>query len=264
MDFLDNLGIEDTGGEPTMSYQKPANTIENVRDTGGFKKGKVNMYDVDVIQPKDIKDIEVVKDGKAYAIHVFFHKDDTDELKAKVTAAIVAKAKKLSELGYVFRFFGNKDAHVVNDVLKAEGVKSQLYSPGKIFNSHLPENVKPIMVNGYEAPFRYAAHLIGAEKFNNYKKFGRAVTASEVHHILGMKSNNPVDFVIAYNSTGLEFFKKGVNIDFSKVGRLWFYVKLCTRLDIPIYNIKNKESLENLNSILIENKTKQEGIETNG
>lgn len=270
-DFLSD--IDGTGSTPsappTMSYDsKPAPTSGGGNNQGFNNnqsygnKSRINMYDVETVNPLDFNNLEITKEGKTYAMYAFFGPNETKEKKDEITALFKAIARKLSDKGYVYRFNGSGDDVVINEVIEIEGLKSTIFLPFKKFNSELGD--KAILVNGYEAPFRYACELIGKNqdgvlKFNGYKKGARAVAASRVQSILGKKSNNPVDFMITYNPTGLEFFEKGKTLDFSQIGQLWFYVKLCTKLNIPMFNIQNKESLDNLKNKLAEKQEKPEG-----
>lgn len=267
LDGLDDIGGTDTSTQapkPVMSYDIKPQTNQSPLSPKieGFNKGKINMYDVETVNPLDFSNLDIVKEGKTYGIFVHFGPDETKEVKDDITAKIKAIARKLSDKGYVYRFNGGASDPVVNDVVEIEGLKTSIFLPFKKFNSEYGD--KAVLVNTFEAPFRYACELAGKDKdgnlkFNNHGKGHRAVSASRVQSILGKKSNNPIDFMITYNPTGLEFFEKGQTWDFSLIGQTWFYVKLCTKLNIPMYNIYNKESLENLVNKLSDKKQTPEG-----
>lgn len=228
MDILGNLGI--SGSKPAPAF--------------GGNKNKVNMYEAEHIKAKEIDIDSFNKKGKTFAVHMFEGNENVEDVKLKITKI----ANKLKDLGYVFRCDAGEADELGNTVAGLEGLKTEVYLPYKKFNINLSENA--ILSNTYELPYRYAATVFG-EKYNNIKPGGRAVFASKMMSLLGKEGDNPVDFLLCYSPDGSEYFSgkdSGGNrtkIDFSKVGSLSFYIKACQRAGIPVFNIKNTESLTN-------------------
>ena len=180
----DNLTPPSHGKEEPKqsSYSKPSYN-------GNYKKNenKVNMYDVEFIEPKDIDTSIFEKDGKSFM--VIAH-DAPEEVVEKILKVV----KKLHSDGFIFRHDGNATDTVQNKILEIYGDSNvESYIPFKKYNEDIE---KPISPNGYEAPFRYASKLYGGSYNEKLSKGAKAVYASKVHALLGKDSNNPIDFFI--------------------------------------------------------------------
>ena len=230
-DLLDNSTkpTHEGAGEET-SYKKE-----------GDKKDSVNMYDVEFIEPKDIDTDTFEKKGRSFMV-------ETHNAPEDVVERIIKVASKLISDGFKFRHDGNADDEVQNKILTmCEEKDYESYIPFKKYNENIK---KPITPNSFELPYRYAAKIYGPSYNEKLGKGAKAVFASKVHAILGKDSDNPIDFLIAYNINGDEtyppFKKNGPKIDYSKLGNLGFYLKVTDKTNINVYNFKNTDSIKNL------------------
>ena len=234
----DNLTPPSHGKEEPKqsSYSKPAYN-------GNYKKNenKVNMYDVEFIEPKDIDTSIFEKDGKSFM--VIAH-DAPEEVVEKILKVV----KKLHSDGFIFRHDGNATDTVQNKILEIYGDSNvESYIPFKKYNEDIE---KPISPNGYEAPFRYASKLYGGSYNEKLSKGAKAVYASKVHALLGKDSNSPIDFLLCYSASGDETYppykKGGPKIDYSKLNNTGFYLRVTDATSINVYNFKNSDSIKNL------------------
>lgn len=254
-DILETLGVDKveeppTSNAPASNYSKPNNYNNNYNNGynnqnnyknnnyNGKSKG-VNMYEVDFIKSAEIDTDKFSKDGHSFMVHVFEGQEEEPGLREKFEKLVKALSKK----GYVYRCDAGSNDEIANSLTTLEDVKVEAYLPFKKFNEDLADEAT--LVNKYELPFKYAAGIYG-QKFNERKPGARAVFAAKVMAALGKDCDNPVDFLLCYSPSGTEFFDHKVKPDYSKVGTLSFYIRLAQKAGIPVFNIKNKSSIENL------------------
>lgn len=246
-DILGELGIDDIKVETTSSSGNKGNY-------GKKNEDKVNMYEVDFIKAKPIDTNSFNKEGKSYIIHIFEGEDDVSEVQEKLEKVV----DKLSELGYVYRTAENGESELNNNIIKKD-IEKEIYLPFPAFNKNVDKK-EATNPNSYELPYRYAAELRG-NKFNDLKKGARAIFAAKVMSLLGKTSDNPVDFAIVYSPDGKEFIRKGEDINWSKLGSCYFYLKACEKMGIPVINFKNKKSMLDFVDTYIKKDEKKEELE---
>lgn len=231
MDILDDLKIPIT--DEVIKPEKP-----------NEKKEKVNMYEATTIKELEIDTDALVKEGHTFAVHVFSGGEDVD-----VVGEQIAKiAMKLRDKGYVYRWNCDTDDEVASKIYKTPDLKVESYLPFPKFNENMKGEATE--TNSYEKPYRIAAkYIMGAERFNALKPGVRAINASLVMTMLGIDSNNPIDFLICYSPDGREHMPiynpkgKTEKVDYAKLGSLGRYLKLAKASGVPVYNFKNKASL---------------------
>ena len=225
MDLLDDLDI-------------PTTTPEVKKPMSSGKKEKVNMYEMEVIPSKEINTDKFDKIGHTFMVHVFAGDDNTEEVEER----LIKLAGKLKEKKFVYRCDASENDIIANKIANIEGLKKEVYLPFKKFNIDLADNAT--MPNTFELPHNYAAQIYGP-RYNDMKPGGRSVYASKVMAMLGVDCDNPIDFLLCYSPDGREGFQARERVDYKLVGTLSFYIKLAQVAGIPVYNLKNKDSLIN-------------------
>ena len=230
LDILEEIGVSDTG------KSEPAPEVKKTFKPSG---DKVNMYDVEIVKAMEIDTDKFDKTGHTFMVHVFGGGGDTDEVEEQ----ILKVATKLKDKGYIFRCDAPADDTIGNKLASMEGLKKEVYLPFKKFNENLADSAT--MTNKYELAYRYAAQIYG-KRYNDLKPGARAVYAAKLLAALGIDGDNPVDFLICYSPDGREHLPGRENkerIDYTRLGTLSFYLRLCQQAGIPVYNFKNKDSL---------------------
>jgi len=188
------------------------------------------------VTPEKIDATKLHKSEKSYNLVVY---TNGVELADSYKKKILELASALAAKGYKFRHTGNSDDALQNAILKIDGLSYDSYLPWIKFNTNI---TTPKMKRPTACGYKIAA---GAHKiFAKFKNGPRAVLARNVHATLGASCTDPVNFILAYTEDGAEGFVK--DMDFKVTGDLVFYLNLAKNANIPVFNIKNGESLKRL------------------
>ena len=240
-------------GEDAAPKKEATNYNGNNGGNGNYNKGNyngnykkkektTNMFEVEFVEPKDIDTDTFEKNGRSFMVV-------EHNIPEEVAEKIVKVATKLLQDGFTFRFDGTqKESALQNKILSMCGDKNvECYIPYKKFNENIENGITP---NAYELPYRYASKLYGKAFNEKLGKGSKAMHATKIHALLGINSDNPIDFLICYNVNGDEVYppykKGGPAIDYTKLGNLGFYLKATDKTNINVYNFKKIDSIKNL------------------
>lgn len=139
-------------------------------------------------------------------------------------------ASVLDGMGYTLRSGGADGA----DLAFEEGATNkEIYLPWNKFN-----NSSSDLVYGDNYLSNYIAKDLHPA-WPNLKQGARRLMARNVNQVLGTDFNNPSEFVLCWTSDGCESHEART----SKTGGTGLAISLASKLDIPIYNLSNKNSL---------------------
>lgn len=158
-----------------------------------------------------------------------------EENKTKLSKVIQALAGK----DFVMRYQYSDITDFYKTLTDIEGLAVEAYLPWKKMAPEL-ENVARTFATrpAYEMAYFYAS------KFNNFPPAVRAIRANAMHAILGPKLDNPSDILVCWSECGSDSI--GKDLDFKKTGNLLTFFTYCKELNIPIYNVGNKDSVSKL------------------
>lgn len=234
----DILDILDSDQKPFEQHEPK----ENKPQSNNYNKPKrENLWEKTDFQPRTIDPAKLHKSGKSY---MWYNYNPTTEIPDDVKTKIISIATSLSSKGYTFRHNGDDKDVIQNKIISIDNIKFESFLPWKKFNQNISE------------PKQAYATLQGYELANTlHKKFLqlppaiRAILANTMNTLLGSDVTDPVDFILAYTEDGLETYTtKG--LDFTKCGNLNFILKAAAQANIPAFNLKNTNALENLKEFL--------------
>lgn len=236
MDFLDEMDKEYNLSEEATKVQENKEDKPKKSNTDN----KNNLWNKTDFNIKKIDTTKFNKSGSHYAWYGYYPEDDlTDSFKNMVKVIF----NGLNENGYIFRHNQASNNNLINDLINQKDFSFESYLPWKNFNAGI-ENA--IMNYGNEKGYSIAAGYF--KTFGNLPPTIRAVKASMVHSLLGKECDNPVDFILVYTETGDDKFHK--DFKFAKNGDLAFIIKICKDANIPLFNIKNPQSLKNFKEFM--------------
>lgn len=162
------------------------------------------------------------------------------ETPASVLDAIRAIARRFGDMGYTLRSGGadGADTAFEEGCDETSGGEKEIWLPWKYFNGR-HSTFFPT-----DKHFEIASQVHPA--WNYLTKPSRSLHARNVGQILGADLNTPVDFVLCYTKDGAQT-KEEVN---SNTGGTGTAVKLASMHNIPVFNLKNKDALNDLKLFL--------------
>lgn len=228
LDLLDESPVDDmaTTAVTTVASTKPDTSAKDTFDYWGNPE----------VVPMKIDANEMKRSEKSYNLVVY---TKGVELRDEYKKKILELATVLASKGYKFRHTGSSDDTIQTAITKIDGLTYDSYLPWIKFNTNV---TTPKMKRATPCGYKIAA---GAHKiFSKFKNGPRAVLARNVHAALGVDCKDPVNFILAYTEDGAEGFVK--DMDFKVTGDLVFYLNLAKNANIPVFNIKNDDSLKRL------------------
>lgn len=223
-DILDMLESNETAFKPvkedTVSKSKESGKIDLWTDTDidGVKVDTNSVHSVD----------------KSFTVLISRTGDDNipDDIVEKLSELV----KALSTKGFIFRYNGDSN-DILNNITKLSGTILDVYLPWKKFNTDVTAKLTKPTLQAY----KHAAYYHKA--FSKLPNSVRAILASQVHVLLGDDLKRKLSFIIAYTPDGCE---SKADIDFKKTGTASFPITVADEVGIPIFNLKNKDSLNRL------------------
>ena len=132
-----------------------------------------------------------------------------------------------------------------------KGYDVETYLPWPKFNEDI---VKPTMGRPNEAAYSIALNLHNS--FYEQKESLRAILSRDVNISLGSSGTDAVKFMIIYTPCGSESI--GTKPDYRKLGSTVFYLRIAAAANIPVFNVKNAESIKRLSELLKADELKAE------
>jgi len=204
-----------------------------------FKKKKINYWEETDIKQLDIDVSKFDTTKKSFVIYTHPDRDLGEEAKELIHGV----AKALMAKGFTFRHTGGEDNELQNLILQEEGFK-ETYLPWKKFNSKVED---PLVSKPSDDSFGIAVTY-----HKGYAKLPpaiRFIIARDVNALLGHDLTKPTTLVLGWSEDGLEAIGKE-KIDFKKSGNLSYIIRIATDSNIPVFNLKNKESLTKLKEFI--------------
>lgn len=225
---------------PSTNVSKPTNNYSNnysKPNSYGNRNNTERMWDKTDFKATPVDSSKFQKSGKSFMMYGFVPYDMTvpEELVLKFTKI----ASHLASKGYTFRYSGSDRDVIQNAVLAIENLDKETYLGWPGCNKNIKE---PTMKYGNESGYSTAMAYHSA--FLKFKPASRAALAAKIHAVLGVNVNDPVDLVIAYNSTGDLVLSKDTN--WKNMGDLGVLIKVCKDAAIPLFNIGNEKSSKDL------------------
>lgn len=173
------------------------------------------------------------KVGKSFLITLAGTPDE--KAKEQLTKIVTTLGSKNFAMRYQF----TDTISFLKTLADTDGLTVEAYLPWKKMAPDLEHVAKTFATKrAYEMACHYA------NKFNALPNAIRCFRANMMHAMLGPKLDNPVNLAICWSECGSEQITK--ETDFKKVGNLTNIFTPCRELNIPIYNIKNEDSLKKL------------------
>lgn len=232
-DVLDMyLNSSDT---PFVSKEEPKVTETNTEEKKSFvsKGQRDDVYNDNNIKKLDVDPSKFKKSGKTFTIVMSATPDEDSQ---KVMAGIV---KNLAGRGFTFRYLYSDATGFYKTLTDIEGVTVEAYRP---WRKMAPELANVVKISNTRLAYQYAASF--ASKFNSFPPAVRCIRANGVSSLLGKDLDNPSNFLLAWTECGTEVITK--DTDFKKIGNCGMFFTMCKALNIPVFNIKNKESIQKL------------------
>ena len=143
----------------------------------------------------------------------------------------------LSSRNHVMRYQFNNHTDFYKELTDIEGVSVEAYLPWKKMAPDLKDVKRTFATRqAYEMAAYYAP------KFATFPPAVRCIRANVMHSMLGDKLNNPIDLVLVWSECGTESLTR--ETDFKKVNAISNFLQVAKDLNIPVYNVKNKESIQ--------------------
>lgn len=159
----------------------------------------------------------------------------------EIPETVLEKAKSLAVLlnskGFIYRHGSDGNDKFQTALVKIPDFKYESYLPWKKFNPMVDATGK-LSEKAYNLAFSYY------KNYNERTATVRAILAKDVQVMLGEDCRKPLTMFIAYTECGTDKMKK--DMDFKKIGPVFFYIKICAEANIPVFNIGNEESFKQL------------------
>jgi len=247
-----------TEWKPKSDWKPRGEWKPNSNYSGGTRKPFVSLWNKKDFTPKEIKISELTR-KKAFMVVIA----NKTSLPDNINKLLVNMSLMLSKAGYTFRCNADKNDVVQLTILnkiKEEGdaakgdPKFEVYLPWAKFNEDIE---KPTMTYPNEAGYSIAVNMHNT--FYDQKESVRAIISRDVHMSLGTTGTEAVEFMVIYTECGSESI--GQHPDYRKLGNATFYIKLAEKANIPVFNVKNPESIKRLSEFI---KSKQALAEVTG
>ena len=145
-------------------------------------------------------------------------------------------AESLVNSGFVLRSGGAPGADSAFEQGCSRESQKQIFLPWKSFNGNC-STLYP--------PFKLASIIHPV--YNKLSTKAQTLIARNMHQILGIGLDDPVDFVVCWTQDGCES-EKTYSI---KTGGTGSAIVLASRLDIPVYNLSNAGSFSYVVNVLL-------------
>lgn len=201
------------------------------------------LWNKSEFKPNKLEISKLNKTGKSFYIAYYSR---GSELGEDVKDKFVKIAKHFISKGYKYRHNNNADDPIANEILRISEEQYESYLPWGGYNKNIKN---PTMKRATEIGYRTAAAY--HSKYSTLPASVRAILASNANAVFGVECNNPVDFILVYNENGDECIPKvKEKIDWKALGNLSFIFRLISDVEIPVFNIKNNESVKRLIEIM--------------
>lgn len=152
----------------------------------------------------------------------------------EIETVMIYIAQELEKRKYILRSGGA----LGSDSAFETGVKNQnakdIYLPSKYYNNN-PSNLFDIYFKDAEK-IASENHLY----WNTMKDYTKKIMIRNVYQILGMNMCKPVDFVICWTKDGCESHETRKE----ETGGTGLAISIASKMGVPVYNLKNKSSLD--------------------
>ena len=157
-------------------------------------------------------------------------------------------AEELAQEGYVLRSGGADGADTAFETgcNNAGGLK-EIFLPTKGFNRNKSTFFVPSPL-AFEIAARYHP------AWNGLDPFVKKLMARNVHQTLGQDCKTPSDFIVCYTRDG------STGITTTQTGGTGQAIRIAHDLNVPIFNLKNKGTIEELRKYLIKLRTNEEKV----
>ena len=225
---MDDLLDMYLGSDEVPFKEEPKKESGNFKSKGGSREDLWNETNFDKKQPDRAK---FNKTGKSFLVVLAGTPDDVS--KSYLNKLVSA----LSSRNHVMRYQFNNHTDFYKELTDIEGVTVEAYLPWKKMAQELA-NVK----RTFASKLAYETAAYYAPKFSTFPPAVRCIRANAVHALLGEKVDNPVDLILTWSECGTEVISR--DTDFKKVNNIVSYLQMAKDLNIPVYNVKNKESAQ--------------------
>lgn len=231
-DLLDLLESDDKPFKQDENT-KPAEPTAMATYNRNSNNSKINLWEDTDIEPKKVDSADLHSIGKSFTILVF---KGENGIPPETVDKLVSITKALTKEGIMFRYNGDNDP-IYHKLLDIDLSKVEMYLPWKKFNTDLTAKMaKPV-----ETAYHYAAYYHKA--FKKLPNPVRTLLARDVHVLLGESCRNPIRFLVCYSADGAETIKQ---INFKTTGNISFSISICDMLNIPVFNLGNKDAVSRL------------------
>jgi len=210
-------------------------------NNGSYKerdKDEVTDWNNPNIEGKKMDVSKFTNETKSFTIAVANPQADLPEAMHK---RMMAVAEMLVSKKMKYRTIGQSAQKISNDIIAEFPASLEIYLPWKSFNKDLNGKLNKPSHDGYVLAAYYH------RGFKKLKDGMRAVLASTVHTILGEDLKSPINALIVYTDDGAETIKQ---IDFKTTLNASFAIYVAETAGIPVFNIKNDESIKRLDEYL--------------
>lgn len=232
----DLLGSSDLPTKSEVEASTPASTAPKQEGDKPAYKSKFNKDDLWAntnIGKHKPDPATFNKTGKSFLIGLG---GTPDEKGKEVLSKIVST---LGSKNFAMRYQFTDTVSYLKTLADTDGLTVEAYLPWKKMAPDLEHVAKVFATKrAYEI-----AHFF-SDKFMAFPNAIRAIRANAIHSILGPKLDNPVNLVIYWTECGSDQIVKGS--DYKKLGNMSSIYYPCRELNIPVYNVKNEESLKKL------------------
>lgn len=231
-DLLDLLESNEKPFQETQ-VERPQYQNQNRQFNSGPKK--VSLWDKQDFTPAKVDPGTFKTHSKLFTIKAH---STTGTIPASITERFIEISKVLATKSFGYRYGGRSDDTLQSDIIKTEGLKTEIYLPWKKFNV----DVKTDHISPTEKAYSIA--LNSHKVFYKLPPAVRAVISNDVHLLLGEDCNTPLDFLLVYSECGSEALSK--QVDYKKLGPIVFLLKVAGDANIPVFNFKNEDAVKRL------------------
>jgi len=223
-------------------------TKKEVKEYNQNKKKKWSIFD-DTVDPVEVNPDTLKRFARTYTAS---SPVPIPNVQLEVLDRIVAQ---LDQLGFTFRSMADKQDKLNNEITDRANRK-EFYVPWAKFNNDVePKLAKPTK-RAYEVACWIEVEKRKAinnakgknipdkdiiDNFNMLKPAIKTFAARNVHLILGEDCETAINFLLIYTEDGAETRK---DIQYDKSGRTSYFIEVCEKLNIPVFNLF-KQDCEN-------------------
>lgn len=234
---MDDELLENLLGSNDIPFSNNTNTPTPVEANNEKKKesrkSDFNPWETSEYEKTKPDHTKFKKSGKSYMLIL-------GETVPQEYATILTKIMTaLTSKQFVTRYQFDSKSNAYNPFINIQGLTIEAYRP---WTKMAPELEHVARTTCSLEASKIASYY--AKTYNKFPPAVRIIRANAIHALLGAFLDNPVNFVVAYTSCGSETITS--NTDLKKIGLITSVYGACRDLNIPIYNIKNKESVSKL------------------